>query len=361
MPLQGLAPWIKTCLLVAASVVLASCAETELVTNTAKEIKQAAKPAETKAQPVYKIGKPYQVDGVWYYPSEDYEYSGTGIASWYGPEFDGKATANGEIFDMNEVTAAHKTLPLPSVVRVTNLENGRSLLVRINERGPFVNGRIIDLSRRSAQLLGYEAAGTAKVRVEIEADQSRQLAAALPRDPGEAVPGPAVVAAPRAPVEAQELGAQASPAAPKPAQSAAATQSPAAAKPAPAAPASQTPAPVTQTPPLAPASGKPPPNGGATAAMAKPVKPPPPVVTQASPGPTNMYIQAGAYSQFDNANRMKALLSPLGEANISPVFVNDQQLFRVRLGPIGDLISADRMLDRVIKAGYKDAQLIVAE
>jgi rare lipoprotein A len=351
MPLQGLAPWIKTCLLVAAGVVLASCAETELVTNTAKEIKQAATPAETKAQPVYKIGKPYQVDGVWYYPGEDYEYSGTGIASWYGPEFDGKPTANGEIFDMNEVTAAHKTLPLPSVVRVTNLENGRSLLVRINDRGPFVNGRIIDLSRRSAQLLGYEAAGTAKVRVEIEADQSRQLAAALPRDPGEAVPGTAVVAAPRAPVEAQELGAPGSAAAPKPAQSAAATQSPAAAKPAPASPA------------LAPASGKPPPSGGAptATAAAKPVKPPPPVVTQASPGPTNMYIQAGAYSQFDNANRMKALLSPLGEANISPVFVNDQQLFRVRLGPIGDLISADRMLDRVIKAGYKDAQLIVAE
>ncbi len=104
----------------------------------------------------YKIGKPYEIAGQWYYPAVDYEYSETGIASWYGPKFHGKQTANGEIFDQHEISAAHRTLPLPSMVRVTNLENGRSLDVRVNDRGPFAHGRIIDMSRRAAQLLGFE-------------------------------------------------------------------------------------------------------------------------------------------------------------------------------------------------------------
>lgn len=328
------APSRASCLIVAVSLSLAACAETEIVTNTAKEITQAtAPPAAPAGHPVYKIGKPYEVAGVWYYPGADYHYIETGIASWYGPDFHGKYTANGEIFDMNEVTAAHKTLPLPSIVRVTNLENGRALLVRVNDRGPFVNGRIIDLSRRSAQLLGFEAAGTTKIRVEIVADQSRQLAASLPRDPGEKEPEPSIAAVPRSPVESEPLPPPGATAPPPPAQAAAA------------------PKPV---PPPAPPKV-------IAAVAADPVAPPPAVVTQVAPGPTNMYIQAGAFSQFDNANRLKAVLSPLGQTQITPVQIGDQQMFRVRLGPIGDLPAADRMLERVIKAGYKDAQLIVAE
>ena len=319
----------------AGALALSACAETELAINTAKRIAPDTSETVTRTQGVYKVGKPYQVAGVWYYPKVDYNYVETGVASWYGPDFHGKYTANGEIFDMNEVTAAHKTLPLPSIARVTNLENGRSLLVRVNDRGPFVNGRIIDLSRRSAQLLGFEGAGTAKVRVEVVADQSRQLAAALPRDPSEKEAEPSVAAVPRAPVEAQALppppGATAAPA---PVQTAALPKPP----PAPATAPVQT-----------------------AAVAANPIAPPPAVVTQVAPGPTNMYVQAGAFSQFDNANRLKAALSPLGQTQITPVQVGEVQMFRVRLGPIGDLPSADRMLDRVIKAGYKDAQLIVAE
>ena len=124
----------------------------------------------------YKVGKPYQIAGVWYYPKVDYDYRVTGIASWYGPGFQGRRTANGEIYDQNQLTAAHPTLPMPSVVRVTNLDNGRAIKVRINDRGPFKNGRIIDLSRRGAQLLGFERKGTARVRVEIDEDSSRQHA-----------------------------------------------------------------------------------------------------------------------------------------------------------------------------------------
>ena len=93
-----------------------------------------------------------------------------------GPNFHGKKTANGEIFDMNRVSAAHRTLPMPSIVRVTNLNSGRALVIRVNDRGPFAHGRIIDLSRRAAQLLGFERAGTAPVRVEILAEESRQIA-----------------------------------------------------------------------------------------------------------------------------------------------------------------------------------------
>lgn len=121
-------------------------------------------PASKSAQTV-KIGKPYQVFGIWYYPSDDRDYDETGVASWYGPGFHALDTANGERYDQDDLTAAHKTLPMPSYVEVTNLENGRKLVVRINDRGPFAKGRIIDLSRRSAQLLGVDKAGTAKVRV----------------------------------------------------------------------------------------------------------------------------------------------------------------------------------------------------
>lgn len=127
----------------------------------------------------YKVGKPYQISGKWYYPEEDYDYVETGTASWYGKDFHAKYTANGEIYDMNTLTAAHRTLPLPSIVRVTNLENGRSLVLRVNDRGPFAKNRIIDVSKRAAQLLGFQTQGTAKVKVEILAEESKNLKAAL--------------------------------------------------------------------------------------------------------------------------------------------------------------------------------------
>lgn len=122
-------------------------------------------PPPTASKP--KVGKPYRVAGRWYVPHEDWNYDEVGIASWYGPKFHGRRTASGEIFDQNKLTAAHRTLPLPSYVRITNLENGRAINVRVNDRGPFVKNRIIDVSRRAAQLLGFAAKGTARVRVQI--------------------------------------------------------------------------------------------------------------------------------------------------------------------------------------------------
>lgn len=149
---------------------ISSCTETSFIANVAKNLGNFDKTSN------YKIGDPYEINGKWYYPEVDYEYDEVGLASWYGPKFHGKRTANGEIFNQNSITAAHKTLPMPSIVKVTNLENKRELVLRINDRGPFVRGRIIDLSKKSAELLGILKNGTANVRVKILETESRRLA-----------------------------------------------------------------------------------------------------------------------------------------------------------------------------------------
>lgn len=121
--------------------------------------------AHERKDGVQKVGKPYSVAGRWYIPRHQPNYDDVGMASWYGPNFHGKSTANGELYNMDRLTAAHPTLPMPSYVSVTNLSNNRTIIVRVNDRGPYARGRIIDLSKRSAQLLGYTGHGTARVRV----------------------------------------------------------------------------------------------------------------------------------------------------------------------------------------------------
>ncbi|MGH6763946.1 MAG: septal ring lytic transglycosylase RlpA family protein [Phyllobacterium sp.] len=112
------------------------------------------------------VGKPYKVRGKWYYPKEEPGYSRKGKASWYGSAFHGRLTANGEVYDMHHLSAAHPTMPLPSYARVTNLSNGSSVIVRVNDRGPYSNGRVIDLSQKAAELLDYKHSGTANVQVD---------------------------------------------------------------------------------------------------------------------------------------------------------------------------------------------------
>ena len=149
---------------------LAGCSEVKLALHLVKKLSletQETQPLPAAAEDDgYKLGTPYEIEHVWYFPSYDSNYNRTGIASWYGHPFHGRPTANGERYDMNEVTAAHPTLPLPSRVRVTNLENGRQVVMRVNDRGPFIDGRLIDVSRRAAQLLGFYRKGLAEVRVE---------------------------------------------------------------------------------------------------------------------------------------------------------------------------------------------------
>lgn len=162
------AGWIG--LILGASLMVAGCAETTLAVDTAKAI--SSQPDNSRT---YKIGSPYEVRGQWYVPHENYEYDEVGMASWYGPKFHGRTTANGERFDQNALTAAHRTLPMPSIVRVTNLKNGRAVDLRINDRGPFSNNRIIDVSKKAAEVLGFRRDGTARVRVQILARESLAL------------------------------------------------------------------------------------------------------------------------------------------------------------------------------------------
>jgi rare lipoprotein A len=142
---------------------------------------------------VYRVGKPYTVAGRVYVPEENINYSAIGLASWYGDDFHGRYTANGEIFDMTSITAAHPTLPLPSYVRVTNLANNRSIVVRVNDRGPYVGDRVIDVSVKTAELLGFYGHGVARVKVDyvgrapLTGSDDRKLMATL-REGGPAQP-----------------------------------------------------------------------------------------------------------------------------------------------------------------------------
>jgi rare lipoprotein A len=325
-------------------VALVGCAPTQLFMHAAKNVPGTGGQS-TAERGIYKVGEPYQINGIWYYPKVDYDYDESGIASWYGQEFHGKPTANGETFDMNQVTAAHRTLPMPSLVQVTNLENGRSLVVRVNDRGPFVAGRIIDLSRRSAQLLGAERQGTARVRVQVLADESRTIAEAMQKGRLE----PKLVAAttqtltdavqlspdrpnaaPRGSVTVQALPPPGAPASGSPAAAASPTTGALAALP---------PRPAVQVATLPPS----------TEAAVKTV----PVV------PTQIYIQVGAFQNVNNAVRVGAQLSQVGRAVVVPKSVGGRELFRVRFGPFDRVEDADAYLGRIHAAGFPDARVIV--
>ena len=300
--------------LVAAAFAASGCAQTELAVYTVKKLsrpapKKVTAPSAVAAvppfqRPAYKIGKPYQIDGVWYTPKEDANYDATGIASWYGLPFDGRPTANGETYDMNALTAAHKTLPMPTMVRVTNLENGRSLVLRVNDRGPFVNGRVVDVSRRAAQLLGFLHQGTAKVRIAAVQSPARRFVSNKPITTEEERYDAA--AAPQAAVASERL----------------------------------------------------PPPEGVPAAPARPSSRPP-SVTLIPVTETRMYVQAGAFTRQDNAERLSAGLSPLGPARMMTATVKGQRFFRVRIGPLTSVEKADAMLTRVINGGYRDARIVI--
>lgn len=172
--------WRSTTVLAAVTAIVAACSQSDRVPSASMYGRSVDPKTGTSASPrlysegdlipkgggIYKTGSPYQVSGRWYTPREEPDYNQVGTGSWYGEAFHGRKTANGEIFDMNALTAAHPTLPLPSYAYVTNLDTGRTLLVRINDRGPYANDRVIDLSRRSARELGYEGRGLSRVRVQ---------------------------------------------------------------------------------------------------------------------------------------------------------------------------------------------------
>lgn len=301
----------------------------------------------------YKVGKPYQIAGVWYYPKEDEHYDATGIGSWYGPQFHGKRTANGEIFDQEQLTAAHPTLPMPVLVRVTNLENGRSVVVRVNDRGPFVNGREIDLSRKAAELLDYDRKGTARVRVQF-----------VGRAPLPGIPGSGT--------DATQIANQETFTVPKPVMdesekqvvnvpkttSVVATTL--------AAPVGVKTAPVTQSAPLpAPTSGpatmQPVIDNPQAVAASQPPIPDGTVEQVPVPVKTNIFVQAGSFKNFTNAETVHQQLLAQGVQNVqvSPTVVDGARYYRVRVGPMSDVSTADASLKTITQKGHAGARIVV--
>ena len=181
--------------LILGSLALAHCSVADKFGKESKHSPKVIEDGEPvpKGGGAYRVGKPYNINGRTYVPAEDPNYRADGTASWYGPDFHGRLTANGEVYDMHGISAAHPTLPMPSYARVTNLENGRSIVVRINDRGPYARNRVIDLSIGTAKALKFYDRGLATVRVEylgrapLEGSDDRMLMATL----REGVPAPA--------------------------------------------------------------------------------------------------------------------------------------------------------------------------
>jgi peptidoglycan lytic transglycosylase len=310
-------------------------------------------------QPVYRA-EPYQVKGVWYTPRVDYGYDETGTASWYGPGFDQQLTADNEVYDMNGLSAAHKTLPLPSVVQVTNLQNGRSLRLRVNDRGPFVDGRIIDLSRRAAQLLGFETIGTAPVRVTILREESIQVAqAAMHGETGRVMLAQAPPPATSEPAPAPRPVMQVAAAGPPSLRAAEVIGAPPAAISPPAAPP---PSPAPAAPPVVAASSGTWPTLIAPA-HAETLHPPlaalPPLAAKPPVRPSGrIFIQAGTFAVPENAQRVRARIAALGSVEIERIASHGTDLYRVRLGPVASEAAAARLLGKVVDGGYPGARVV---
>lgn len=291
--------------------VLSGCSYFELGAEAVKDTLPRGQDLGT-----FKVGNPYQVQGQWYYPQESYTYDETGISSWYGPGFHAGRTANGEIYNQNELTAAHRTLQMPSFVRVTNLDNGKSVVVRVNDRGPFARGRIIDVSSRAAELLDFKRQGTARVRVQVLPEASRQVAQAaregrswhgdLPVETASASSIQAASTGQDQQARPYELNGQ--------------------------------PVPVHEV------RGE--------------YFPDPVVTPQAVPASTSLFIQAGSFSDAGNANQLVHQLSRHSRAFLVDAVVNGTTYHRVRVGPFASVREADAALNRISSLA-PEARIIV--
>lgn len=309
------------------SVMVSACSEIELGSHLYKKYDR---PPNQQAQGNFKVGKPYTVQGTTYYPTETYSYVETGIASWYGPGFHAQKTASGETYNQNDMTAAHRTLQMPSLVRVTNLDNGRSVVVRVNDRGPFARGRIIDVSAKAANLLGMVGTGTARVKLELLANESRALAEAARS--GKSTKGVEVAYNQTGQLPAgYEPSAYTAPTGPV------------------VSDIRPTEADIVNT---AEAKDIP---GHYEAGKFYPN----PVVQQVAVSPTKLYVQVGAFGQQDNAARLMQKLSSIGNAYVEPVSYSGKTLYKVRLGPLDSVRAADSVLSKVLASGQSDAIIVV--
>ncbi|MFN0194630.1 MAG: septal ring lytic transglycosylase RlpA family protein [Aestuariivirga sp.] len=254
------------------------------------------------------VGKPYQVAGRWFTPKEQPGYDKEGPASWYGEAFHRRMTSNGEYFDMNQLTAAHPTLPIPSYAKVTNLANGQQVIVRINDRGPFVGPRIIDLSKRVAEVLDFKRKGKTPVRVQYIGpaplnDRDASHLIAMNRELERGTPLRRMIAA----ADGRSFGEP-------------------------------------------------------TVAVAERQKPRPiPQETQIAEYDSGVYfVQVGSFAEPANAMMVQGQLESIGPVQVTELLSDDGAIFRVRVGPIGDEEQAQQALAAVIDRGHADAHLVAS-
>lgn len=310
--------------------------------------------------------RPYQINGIWYYPQPHYEYIEEGIASFYGggDVFHGRKTATGEIFDMNGETAAHPTLPLPCIARVTNLENGREICVKVNDRGPFIEGRMIDVSRRVAQLLGFENKGLANVRVETLVAESLalngiasptiMLAKAPSGNPEVAVP---MVAAPATALVAHAPTSSVSD--PETLFDALAAE--------PSLDAHKLPStledspPITETAPVEVIKTQP--------RMIVEKQPSPSVVENNSPLPvkleampsTGIFVHVGNYETQLKAQSMSRSLQGMTDLPVNTVKNTGPKPYAISLGPLFSMSHANQLLDQLMSAGHTLSRIVIQQ
>lgn len=270
----------------------------------------------------YKVGNPYQIKGRWYRPKEQPKYNEVGIASWYGDLFHGRYTSNGEVFDMESLTAAHPTLPMPTYAEVTNLKNGRTIVVRINDRGPYAHDRVIDLSKRSARELGVFRPGTARVRV-------RYLGKA-PLNGDDTYERQVLASQPWARYAAGKPSTKTASAAGKSALLFAAS----------------TKKPLTKSDKLAIA---------ATPTVRKVAAP---GRSNANPRRQLVFVQAAAFRSKASADSVRRKLSGLGQVHVFPAEVAGTIWYRVRLGPFREDLRARDTLKKVVAAGAPGAHIV---
>lgn len=309
----------------------------------------------------YKVGKPYQVEGKWYEPKQQADYDETGMASWYGSEFHNKETANGGRFDKNVLSAAHKTLPLPSMVKVTNLANNKTLIVMVNDRGPFSNNRILDVSERAAEILGFKDKGVTKVRVEYLPGQTKRLLADLPGTKGEKHAQERAFASSGKSLKLASVGA-----APtggtdpvnKLSRVFTSTANESEVKEVPAIVAKDSSINAETTSVVKAKKLPAPEDNDIGASDVSPVVSAKAAQKVAGVSKEVQYIQAGTYGVKANAERVEKNLAAIGDVNIVPIQINGKSLYKVKLGPIMDKKIADLSLKKVITLGHPDAMLV---
>lgn len=290
----------------------------------------------------YKVGQPYYVNGQWYYPSEDEDYDKTGTATWRGPEFEGNETASGEVFRVSEYHAAHATLPMPVLAKITNLENKREVTVRINDRGAYAPGILIEVSQRVADELGFSGKGYAKVRVQYAglvepppADPLVDPGADMGADPALDPEASSETELENAPVTdaVREEAIRANPVSDLPVNEAV-----------PEADAMPTDDPmgeIVQQSELAPVRGE---DTAVSASLAD---------------AGALYVQIGSYKERGNADQVSQRVSAFGEAAaVVEAVINGEQFYRVRLGPISDAERANALREQVSGIGYPSAMVL---